>query len=128
MIRWVDSRLVNRFRQCCNVDGGNQFSQCEAIVSGSPQMEQYNLAQPRAQRWVVRRKAEVLEALGRGHLSLEDACACYALTTDELISWKLAYQRYGLNGLRAMKPQVYRRQQTHSGETDDRPIAQPCRM
>lgn len=86
-------------------------------------MEQYNLPKAGAQRWVVRRKAEVLEAIGAGHLSMEDACARYALTTDELIAWKVAYQRHGLNGLRAMKTQAYRRQQNQSGRTGERPAA-----
>jgi Protein of unknown function (DUF1153) len=78
-------------------------------------MGQYNLPAPKDQRWVARRKAEVLEAIRNGGLSNEDACALYNLTSDELLSWQVAYNRHGLEGLKAMKVQAYRRHTSHTG-------------
>ena len=54
-------------------------------------------ADPR--RWVVRRKAEVVAAVRGGLLSLEEACARYALSPSEFLSWQWALDLYGLAGL-----------------------------
>ena len=61
-----------------------------------------------ALRWVVRRKAEVVEAVRKGELSFAEACQRYHLSSDELISWQDAYKHHGLEGLRAMRLQTYR--------------------
>jgi Protein of unknown function (DUF1153) len=37
---------------------------------------------------VVRRKAEVVAAVRRGLLSLEQACSRYALSAEEYLSWQ----------------------------------------
>jgi hypothetical protein len=60
------------------------------------------------QRWVIRRKAEVVAAVRGGLLSLEDACARYRLTTDEFLSWQKAIDRWGMPGLRTTRIQQYR--------------------
>jgi len=51
-------------------------------------------------RWVVRRKAEVVAAVRGGLLSLEDALARWGLTEEEFESWRGAFDRNGLSGLR----------------------------
>jgi transposase-like protein len=71
-------------------------------------MQQYDRPAP-FQRWVARRKAEIVEAILAGELSLAEACDQYAITTDELVCWRVAYSRHGINGLRAMRAQAYRR-------------------
>jgi len=53
------------------------------------------------QRWVIRRKAEVVAAVRGGLLSLEAACARYSLSLAEFQSWRLSVDLYGLAGLRA---------------------------
>jgi hypothetical protein len=63
-------------------------------------------------RWVARRKAQVVAAVHGGLLSLEDACARYALTTEEFLSWERAIHDFGLAGLRATHMQEYR----HTGD------------
>jgi hypothetical protein len=78
-------------------------------------MERYSLPSPETQRWVARRKFEIVEAIRNGHLSVEDACGRYNLTTDELVSWQVAYVRHGINGLRARRAQEYRRASIHTG-------------
>ena len=60
------------------------------------------------QRWVIRRKAEVVAAVRGGLLTLEDACARYRLTTDEFLSWQQAIDRWGMPGLRTTRIQQYR--------------------
>lgn len=60
------------------------------------------------QRWVIRRKAEVVAAVRGGLLSLEDACARYRLTNDEFLAWQAAIDRWGMPGLRTTRIQQYR--------------------
>ncbi len=67
-----------------------------------------DLPPPNTQRWVIRRKAEVVAAVRGGLLSLDDACGRYRLTTDEFLSWQKAIDRHGLAGLRTTRIQHYR--------------------
>ena len=52
-----------------------------------------DLPPPETERWVIRRKAEVVSAVRGGLLSLEDACKRYRLTTEEFLGC------FGLNSL-----------------------------
>ena len=67
-----------------------------------------DLPLPNTRRWVPRRKAEVVAAVGGGLLSLEDACARYALSLDEFMSWQSALEQYGMRGLRRRDVQEHR--------------------
>jgi hypothetical protein len=62
------------------------------------------------QRWVIRRKAEVVVAVRGGLLSFDEACERYALTSEEFLSWQHAFDKHGLPGLRTTMQQekVYR--------------------
>jgi hypothetical protein len=60
------------------------------------------------QRWVIRRKAEVVAAVRGGLLTLEDACERYKLTSEEFAGWQQAIERHGLAGLRTTRIQQYR--------------------
>lgn len=51
-------------------------------------------------RWVIRRKAEVVAAVRGGLLTLEDALARWSLTEEEFESWRGAFDRHGMAGLR----------------------------
>ena len=59
-------------------------------------------------RWVIRRKAEVVAAVRGGLLSLEEACSRYTLTVDEFLSWQFSIDQHGLAGLRTTRIQQYR--------------------
>ena len=59
-------------------------------------------------RWVIRRKAEVVAAVRGGLLSLEEACQRYTLTVDEFLSWQSSIDQHGLAGLRTTRIQHYR--------------------
>jgi hypothetical protein len=60
------------------------------------------------QRWVIRRKAEVVAAVRGGLLSLEEACERYTLTVEEYLSWQRSIDKHGLAGLRTTRIQQYR--------------------
>jgi hypothetical protein len=59
-------------------------------------------------RWVTRRKAEVVAAVRGGLLTVDEACARYALTLDEFLTWQRSIDRHGLAGLRTTRIQEYR--------------------
>ena len=59
-------------------------------------------------RWGAHRKAAVVDAVSQGLLSLEDACARYALTIDEFRSWQETVSRHGVAGLKAKMAQERR--------------------
>lgn len=67
-----------------------------------------DLPPPNTERWVIRRKAEVVAAVRGGLLSLEDACRRYKLSVEEYLSWQRAIDRNGLPGLRTTRVQQYR--------------------
>lgn len=67
-----------------------------------------DLPPPNTQRWVIRRKAEVVAAVRGGLLSLDEACTRYSLTNEEFLGWQQSIDRYGLAGLRTTRIQQYR--------------------
>lgn len=60
------------------------------------------------QRWVIRRKAEVVAAVRGGLLSFEDACERYAITQEEFLGWQKSIESHGMAGLRTTRIQQYR--------------------
>ena len=59
-------------------------------------------------RWVIRRKAEVVAAVAGGLLSVDEACERYGLSLEEFASWQRAVDRSGMPGLRVTRIQHYR--------------------
>lgn len=74
---------------------------------GSP-LSLDDLPPPDTERWVSRRKAEVVAAVRNGLLSLEEACQRYKLSIEEFLSWQRLVQTHGVPGLRATRLQDYR--------------------
>jgi hypothetical protein len=58
------------------------------------------------ERWVARRKAQVVAAVQAGLLSLDDALARYKLSLEEFTSWQRALYRHGLRGLQITQLQI----------------------
>ena len=83
---------------------------------GSP-LTVADLPAANTQRWVIKRKAQVVAAVRGGLLSLEEACERYRLTVDEFLHWQQSIDRHGLAGLRTTKVQQYRASQ-------ERPVAE----
>lgn len=71
---------------------------------GDPELPAVN-----TQRWTIRRKAALLEALRSGALTLEQARDRYALSAEEIGTWERQFERHGLYGLRATCVQIYRK-------------------
>lgn len=67
-------------------------------------------------RWVIRRKAEVVLAVHKGLITLEEACARYRLTVEEFASWQSAIAKHGLQALRTTTLQNYRQGEPNSAE------------
>lgn len=67
-----------------------------------------NLPSPETQRWVIRRKAEVVAAVTGGLLTTDEVLERYNLTLEEFASWERALDRSGLAGLRVTRTQHYR--------------------
>ncbi|MEI6485657.1 MAG: DUF1153 domain-containing protein [Sphingomonadales bacterium] len=59
-------------------------------------------------RWVPSRKAAVLTAIASGHISLDEACARWRLSIEEIALWRRAMARVGTPGLRVTRVQIYR--------------------
>jgi hypothetical protein len=70
--------------------------------------EYLNLPSPDTQRWDTKRKAQVVNAVCAGHLSLDRACEIYAMSVDEFLSWQSLLERYGAKGLMATRIKEYR--------------------
>ena len=67
-----------------------------------------DLPPPDTERWVARRKAEVVAAVRAGLLSLEDACRRYNLSSEEFMGWEAAINKHGPGGLRVTRIQDFR--------------------
>ena len=59
-------------------------------------------------RWVTRRKVQVVAAVRKGILSLEEACERYTLSVEEFLNWQELIDRHGVNALRATRVKEYR--------------------
>src|SRR5437879_11234334 len=66
------------------------------------------LPSPDTKRWVVRRKAVVVQAVRNGSISLQEACRRYRLSVEEFLAWQRAIDRYGIPGLRVTRLLIYR--------------------
>ena len=76
--------------------------------TGTP-LTLHDLPPANTDRWVIRRKAEVVAAVRGGLISLEDALARYRLTAEEFIAWQKAIDKWGMQGLRTTRIQHYDR-------------------
>lgn len=87
-----------------------QLSSAEPSVIGPEGMPLTlaSLPPPNTERWVARRKAELVSAVRGGLLSLEDACARYNLSMEEFLSWQRQVDKHGMRGLRVTRLQSYR--------------------
>lgn len=81
-----------------------------AVVTGPDgrKLSLSDLPSPGIQRWVTRRKAEVVAAVRGGLLSVDDACGRYELSKEEFSGWEKLYERHGQKGLRTTRLQSYR--------------------
>lgn len=67
-----------------------------------------DLPPPDTQRWVARRKAEVLAAIRGGLIDRGEARARWRVSDEELRLWERALDCAGVPGLRVTRVQIYR--------------------
>ena len=58
-------------------------------------------------RWTPKRKAEIVEAIQNGRLTLAKAMDRHGLSEEELAAWMRDYLTHGLDGLRVTRLQQY---------------------
>lgn len=61
------------------------------------------------QRWVTARKAQVVNAVRSGLISLEEACRRYALSVEEFVTWQSLLDRHGISALRVTRVHQFRK-------------------
>ncbi len=81
------------------------------IVRISEARDLSHLPPPETKRWVVSRKAQVVEAVRKGLITLADVCTRYNLSEEEIRSWMKLSERGGSRALRVTRLQDYRRKQ-----------------
>jgi len=81
-----------------------------------PAMQQYpvelldlvpDLPEP-TQRWTMRRKATVIQAVRGGWVPIEEVCELYNISVDEFLAWERDVDRYGVHGLRTTRFHISR--------------------
>jgi len=60
-------------------------------------------------RWVTARKAQVVNAVRSGIISLEDACRRYALSVEEFVTWQSLLDQHGVAALRVTRANQFRK-------------------
>jgi hypothetical protein len=75
------------------------------------------------QRWTVRRKAAVVEAVRGGCVPIEEVCTVYNLSVDEFLAWERDIDRNGIPGLRSTRYQIYRNTDIRKGLQAHQPEA-----
>ncbi len=85
-----------------------QSEQVKIVRISDHQSELDKLPPPETQRWVMRRKAQVVAAVRAGVLTFEEACERYRLSEEEFKAWMDLLDHHGVRGLRATRMQEYR--------------------
>lgn len=80
----------------------------EALGPSGRIMSIRDLPPPGVNRWVPRRKAELVACIRGGVITLEEACHRYSLSIDEFRSWEKLLGRFGVPGLRTTRTKNYR--------------------
>jgi hypothetical protein len=58
------------------------------------------------ERWVARRKAQVVAAVQAGRITLDEALSRYRLSLEEFTGWQRGLYRHGLRGLQITHSQI----------------------
>lgn len=80
----------------------------EAVSPSGKPLTLADLPRPGTQRWVARRKADVVAAVRGGLITLQEACQRYRLSVDEFRSWERLLEAHGVAGLKITQTGRYR--------------------
>ena len=75
-----------------------------------------DLPDPSTTRWVARHKKNVANAVLFGLIDFEHACARYALSEEELLSWLKSMKFHGVDALKATRVMEYRQPRVANSE------------
>jgi len=78
------------------------------VMDTAPDSTIADLPPPDTERWVIQRKAAVVEAVRKGVISLEEACRRYSISTEEFLNWQRLVEMHGVAGLRVTQAKKYR--------------------
>ena len=67
------------------------------------------LPTPDTKRWVVRRKAAVVEAVRSGVITLDEVSQRYDISAEEFGIWQKLVEGHGVRGLRVTRLKDYRK-------------------
>jgi hypothetical protein len=98
------------------------------IVRLDQQADLSHLPPADTKRWVVSRKAIVVDAVRKGLITLSDVCARYNLSEEEIRSWMKLSERGGSRALRVTRLQDYRRKIKAEGDTTAPNGGHPARV
>ncbi len=84
------------------------INKCEVLGPTGRMMSISDLPPPGSNRWVPRRKAELVACVRGGLITLDEACERYRLSIDEFRSWERLLGRFGVPGLRTTRTKNYR--------------------
>jgi hypothetical protein len=85
-------------------DAGNSAAALFFSPDGKP-LTLHDLPSSWAVKWTARRKAAVIHAVHTGLLSLDEASARYALSSEEFRSWEVMLDGFGLPALASRRIQ-----------------------
>lgn len=100
-----------------NFAAGNGVGSKIIRISDGREVALNNLPPADTKRWVVSRKAIVVDAVRKGAVTLGDVCARYSLSEEEIRSWMKLSEKGGSRALRVTRLQDYRRHKTGRGES-----------
>ncbi|MFD2263269.1 DUF1153 domain-containing protein [Lacibacterium aquatile] len=80
----------------------------EETTGGSMDTDLADLPPAGTVRWVASRKAQVVNAIASGLLTLEQACTRYDLSIEEIEAWRELANHYGTSALRTTRLKEYR--------------------
>ncbi|TWB79729.1 uncharacterized protein DUF1153 [Nitrospirillum amazonense] len=102
------------------LNGGMGRNAAKAAAQGAG-LTLDDLPPPDTKRWVMRRKAQVVDGVRSGLLTMQEACARYTLSEEEFLSWQRLIDAHGPRALRTTRLQDYRR--SMGGADDQDPLA-----
>lgn len=68
-----------------------------------------NLPPPDVERWTPRRKAQIVDAVAKGEMTVDTVCEHYRISRDEFLAWKRLESRFGISGLQTTRSENYRK-------------------
>jgi hypothetical protein len=90
------------------MSNGNLNSEARPAPSNDDELARAPELPVPGQRWTVRRKAAVVEAVRGRWVPVEEVAQLYDLSADEIVAWERDLDRFGVPGLRSTRLQIYR--------------------